>query len=261
MAAHLRTRMCRMTSSNGNIFRVTGHLCGEFTGDYWPFVRGIHRSPVNSPHKGQWRGALMVSLICAWINGWVNNREAGDLRHHCAHHDVTVMWENKVEEYCDLFHLTFNLQANHQSSQFENIIWNYLKRSVNISPIVDPCKIPMAQHPPRGRYFICCALGFWLLIARWSSVFRCAPHSGRYSWKIGDVMTWKHCLCYWPFERGIHRRSIDSSYQWPVPRNFGVFLIQPRTVKQSVELPVIGEAIRLMWQPLQWLYSCFSYNS
>ena len=45
---------------------------------YWPFVRGIHRSPVNSPHKGQWRGALMFSLICAWINGWVNNREAGD---------------------------------------------------------------------------------------------------------------------------------------------------------------------------------------
>ena len=30
---------------------------------YWPFVRGIPRSPVNSPHKGQWRGALMFSLI------------------------------------------------------------------------------------------------------------------------------------------------------------------------------------------------------
>ena len=40
---------------------------------YWPFVRGIHRSPVVSPHKDQWRGALMVSLICAWTNGWVNN--------------------------------------------------------------------------------------------------------------------------------------------------------------------------------------------
>ena len=37
---------------------------------YWPFVRGIHRSPVNSPHKSQWRGALMFSLICAWINAW-----------------------------------------------------------------------------------------------------------------------------------------------------------------------------------------------
>ena len=31
---------------------------------YWPFVRGIHRSPVNSPHKGQWRRALMFTLIC-----------------------------------------------------------------------------------------------------------------------------------------------------------------------------------------------------
>ena len=58
---------------------------------YSPFLRGIHRSPVNSPHKGQWRGALMFSLICAWINDWVNNREAGDLRRHRAHCDVIVM--------------------------------------------------------------------------------------------------------------------------------------------------------------------------
>ena len=54
-----------MTSSNGNMFHVTGNL---------------------PPHKGQWRGALMFSLI--WINGWVNNREAGDLRRH---YDVNVM--------------------------------------------------------------------------------------------------------------------------------------------------------------------------
>ena len=58
---------------------------------YWPFVRGIHRSPVNSPHKGQWRGALIFSLICVWINGWVNNREAGDMRRYRAHYDVSVM--------------------------------------------------------------------------------------------------------------------------------------------------------------------------
>ena len=58
---------------------------------YWPFVRGIHRSPVNSPHKGQWRGALMFSVICTWINGWANNREAGDLRRHRVHFDVTLM--------------------------------------------------------------------------------------------------------------------------------------------------------------------------
>ena len=58
---------------------------------HWPFVRGIHRSPVNSPHKGQRRGALMFSSICVWINGWVNNREAGDLSCHRAHYDVIVM--------------------------------------------------------------------------------------------------------------------------------------------------------------------------
>ena len=69
-----------MTSSNGNIFRVTGPLCGEFTG------------PGEFPHKGQWRGALMSSLICIWINGWVNKREAADLRRDRGHCDVNVMW-------------------------------------------------------------------------------------------------------------------------------------------------------------------------
>ena len=59
--------------------------------NYWPFARGVHRSPVDSPHKGQRRGALMFSLICAWINSWVNNREAGNLRRHHAHYDVSVM--------------------------------------------------------------------------------------------------------------------------------------------------------------------------
>ena len=47
---------------------------------YWPFVLGI-----------QWRGALMLSLICAWTNGWVNNRGVSDSRRHRAHYGVTVM--------------------------------------------------------------------------------------------------------------------------------------------------------------------------
>ena len=59
---------------------------------YWPFVRGSPRSPVNYPHKRQWRGALRISLICAWINGWGNNGEAGDWRRYRAHYDVIVMW-------------------------------------------------------------------------------------------------------------------------------------------------------------------------
>ena len=69
----------------------------------WPFVRGIHRSPVNSPHKGQWCGALMFSLMCTRINSWVNNREAGDLRRYRAHYDVTVMvekWWKNASGWC-----------------------------------------------------------------------------------------------------------------------------------------------------------------
>ena len=78
----LKTAM--MTSSNGNIFCVTGPLCGD-------------RTPVNCPQKGQWHGALMFSLICAWINGWVNHGEAGDLRRHRDHYDVTVMVRHSAD--------------------------------------------------------------------------------------------------------------------------------------------------------------------
>ena len=58
-------------------------------------MRGIPRSPVNSPHKGQWRGALMFSSICVWINGWVNNRKAGDLRRYRSHYDIIEILTNE----------------------------------------------------------------------------------------------------------------------------------------------------------------------
>ena len=105
-----------MTSSNGYIFRVTGPLCGEFSG---------HR-----------RGALMFSLICTWINGWVNNREAGDLRRHRTHYDVIVMLEcwlvltvlifhrlqSMAEE--DVRYVTSSLTVLAES-QKENVSWSY----------------------------------------------------------------------------------------------------------------------------------------
>ena len=57
---------------------------------YWPFVRGIHWWLVDSPAKCQWHRVLMFS-ICTWTNGWVNSRDAGGLRCHGAHYDITVM--------------------------------------------------------------------------------------------------------------------------------------------------------------------------
>ena len=123
-----------MTSSNGNSFRVTGYLCGEFTG----FCVTGHLCgeftgpPVNSPHKGQWRGALMFSLICARIHGWVSNREAGDLRRHPTHCDVIVMkithrifmnyqrvWMQTMDEKYD------QTTTNHSNIQMCHQPWKY----------------------------------------------------------------------------------------------------------------------------------------
>ena len=74
-------------------FMMTSSKLMETFPRYWPFVRGIHRWPVNSPHKGQWHGALMFSLIYAWMNGWVNSRETDDWTRHRAHYNVTAMFE------------------------------------------------------------------------------------------------------------------------------------------------------------------------
>ena len=62
----------------GNAFRIPGHLWGESTGGF--------------SHRGQWRGALMFSLIRAWTNGWANNRDTGDLRRYPVHYEVTAVY-------------------------------------------------------------------------------------------------------------------------------------------------------------------------
>ena len=93
-----------------NVFRIVatskhdGVIIWQHFRQQWPFVRWIHRSPVDSPKKGQRRGVLMFSLMRAWTNGWENNRDAGDLRRHGAHCDVAVIRETGTENnhYSDI---------------------------------------------------------------------------------------------------------------------------------------------------------------
>ena len=110
---------------------------------YWPFVRGILRSQVISLHKGRWRGTLMFSLICARINGWVNNSEAGDLRRHCAHCDVTVM---KVAFFVSLYML-FPSDKHH-------VMWevNTVERTTSAVIGCEAIAVCWVKHSAFGEY-------------------------------------------------------------------------------------------------------------
>ena len=90
---------------------------------YWPFVRGIQRSPVNSPHQDQWRGALVFFLICARINGWVNNRDAGDLRRCRAHYDVIVMGASPGVRRC---HTAMSYQVSQSWQMWRKVYYPWL---------------------------------------------------------------------------------------------------------------------------------------
>ena len=99
-----RLVLLMMTSSNVSIFCVTGPLCGEFTGHRW------------IPHTKASNAELWCFLWSVpWINGWVNNREAGDLRRHRAHYDVTVMKPCKPEDAPVLRRLMMSLSHNELS--------------------------------------------------------------------------------------------------------------------------------------------------
>ena len=90
---------------------------------HWPFVRGIHRWPVNSPHKGQWRGALVFSLICVRTNARNN------LRRHYAHDDVIVMYmflllfSNCIVRYISNHRVTINTVPFTRSLRLIPSVW------------------------------------------------------------------------------------------------------------------------------------------
>ena len=124
----IRFSVCR-----GGIINSSGHdYVIKWTNfpRYWPFVQWIHRWPVNSPHKGQWRGALMFSLIRVWINDWINNREPGQLRRHRGHDDVTVMlWHfsyNPGGMWCIWFRYHYIKHLVNRFCNFYFRLWFYL---------------------------------------------------------------------------------------------------------------------------------------
>ena len=174
-----------MTSSNGNIFRVTGPLFGEFTG-----------------------GALKFSLISAWINGLVNNRETGDLRCHRAHYDVTVMlleisWRPCL---CDA-----DPPYNHHHSLYcrfvlmnTSIQWRHNER--------DDVSVCSGAHQSKYQRFA--SLAFVRGIRRWPVDF---PHKRPVTQKkfpFDDVIM---MICISTTLRKIIRGARQVTLQWKIP--------------------------------------------
>ena len=84
------------TATRNGVGYVPGYLTAWWRHQMETFSALLALCVINSlvtgefPAKGQWSGALMHFFIFAWMNGWVNNLEAGDLRHYHAHYDLTV---------------------------------------------------------------------------------------------------------------------------------------------------------------------------
>ena len=153
---------------------------------YWPFVRVIHRWPVNSPHKGQWRGTLTFSLICAWSYNWANDGDAGDLRRDRAHYDVIL--PNRP-----LNDMALQCRRYFTIGRINTILWKTCGKWRHL------CLSPRC-HKMRFHYRI--------------STHILGEHY--------DVIKWKHFPRYWHFLRVIHRSPVDFPWR-PAMRSFDDF--------------------------------------
>ena len=160
---------------------------------YWPFVRRIHRSPVNSPHKDQWRGALILSLICAWTNGKINNPDADDLRCYGIHYDVNVMYYWRSS--CGIS-TKISREHNFVGMTTVCLVWRIctaLCFVINKLVFLDTCLVKV-------------------ITLRTANIL--APHTCHISeMQPDDVIKWKHFPRYWPLVRGNHRSAVNSPHR------------------------------------------------
>ena len=108
-ADHMFSKFCQCMG-NGKFLTWWRHHVEIFP-RYWPFVRGIHRSLVNSPHRGQWRGSLMFSFICGLnkqSSGWWFETLSRSLWRHCneLHHRSMAKIKEPKYRY-DIFERLF----------------------------------------------------------------------------------------------------------------------------------------------------------
>ena len=117
-------QLSMVTSSNWNISRLTGPLCGEFIGDWW-----IPRTKASDAEL--W----YFFLSTRWINGWVNNREAGDLRCQRAHYHVIVMYTKDYYWWLiSLIHISVSRHDFYLIMKYGIQVWR-VKNNCRYAPI------------------------------------------------------------------------------------------------------------------------------
>ena len=109
---------------------------------------------VNSPVTGEFPSQRPVTRsfdFAPWINGWVNNREAGDLRRHRAHYDVIVMLM--------MHHLQENslnmikLETITWVSSADNFHWPIPLAPLSATDVVR-ADLSVGLHPPTSDAFV-----------------------------------------------------------------------------------------------------------
>ena len=206
------------------------------------------RSPVNSPHKGQWHGAVMFSLICIWINGWVSNREAGDLRRYRAHYDVIVI----VYHSCKC--------PDHNCACILPLIFNIIifmmfpKRMGFECPLTGLCRSKFRPRLPKYTF-----TGYALIYTNHGSCSVAKPrhHFCMMTSSNGNIFRVTGLL--WGETTGDWWISLTKAgddelwyFLWRAPQ---------QTIEQTIETPVIWDAIALIMTSRYWRIVCsFSYE-
>ena len=184
---------------------------------YWPFVSGIHGSPVDSPHKGQWRGALMFSLVCAWTNGWSRRRMFET--------PLRLLWR-----YCNG---RWNLRVADLQMSCTDLTLGYGTRMIALAmvtrvtcPNMQPC------CPTRWYYNDVIMDAIASQITNLTIVYSIVNSSADKKKHQSSASL--------AFVRGIHRRPVNSPHKWPVTRKmlpfddvmWSVLLAIQRTCKE-----------------------------